>query len=854
MAQVLSSTRGTEKAVILPLDEIDTRMLPLVGGKAANLGELIAARFPVPPGFCVTTEAYVTGRMPAPVAAAIGAAYEALGPATPVAVRSSATAEDLPWASFAGQHDTFLDVVGREAVIDAVHRCWASLWTERAVSYRERNGIDHATVRLAVVVQVMVDAKVAGVLFTADPVTGRRRQAVIDASPGLGEAVVSGSVNPDHFVVDPSGEIVERRVPNGTACLTDDQIRALTALGQRVEAHYGAPQDIEWAIDADGRLWLTQARAITTLYPLPAGATEDPLCVYFSFNVAQGVNRPLTPMGMAVFRSIGASIARTAGRPGVDAATGPAFLAEAGGRLFVDLTAALRSPIGRTVTRRLFGVAEARSAAVVERLLADSRLSAVDIPRRRVLRPTGTLMVRGRVLGTLARAVFDPAAARTRLHELPGRLRDRARVTGHGDDPLSIVEALFGEECPWVVLAAGPIAFVGFGMFALVGKLLGPDATADELQTVLRSLPHNVTTEMDLELWRLARRLREDAAAREALLGSPADQLAARYHAGDLPPALQRGLAGFLGTYGHRAVAEIDLGLPRWSEDPTHILGSLANYLRLDDPDREPDVVFERGRREAEAMVAELERRARVRGRLRGAAVGLCLRRVRALNGLREMPKFCMVVAFAEARRLLLSVGEELAMMGRLEDAGDIFFLDLAEVRRKQGVRGRPPKQGVRGRPPKDGGEDLRELVAERRAGYDRELRRRHVPRILLSDGTEPEAGMHAIPTGGGLSGTPASAGVVTGPARVILEPVGARLEPGEILVAPSTDPGWTPLFLTAGGLVMEMGGAMSHGAVVAREYGIPAVAGVAGATEHLTTGQLVTVDGSAGTIRRDQA
>ncbi|MGH8933099.1 MAG: PEP/pyruvate-binding domain-containing protein [Egibacteraceae bacterium] len=851
MAQVLSSTRGTEMAVILPLEEIGARMLPLVGGKAANLGELIATGFPVPRGFCVTTEAYVTGPMPSPVAEAIGAAYEALGSATPVAVRSSATAEDLPWASFAGQHDTFLDVVGREAVLDAVRRCWASLWTDRAVSYRERNGIDHATVRLAVVVQVMVDAEVAGVLFTANPVTGRRRQAVIDASPGLGEAVVSGSVNPDHFVVDPdastasrpsspapagspSGDIVERRVAGGTACLTDDQIRALTALGQRVEEHYGAPQDIEWAIDAAGRLWLTQARAITTLYPLPAGATEDPLRVYFSFNVAQGVERPFTPMGLSAFKAIWASLARTIGRPVEDPLAGPPFLAEAGERLFIDLTGALRSSIGRSISRRMFGIAEARSAAVVELLLQDPRLGPVDIPRRKFFRAAGTAAVRGGVPRTLVRALLDPAATRARLRELPGRLRHRAQAVGN-EDALSTVERLFAEEFPAVALAAGPIVLVSGGIYVLAGKLLGEDATTDERQAVLRSLPHNVTTEMDLELWRLARRLRGDPAAREVLLGSPTDQLAGRYHAEDLPPALQRGLAGFLGTYGHRTVAEIDLGLPRWAEDPTHILGVLANYLRLDDPDREPDVLFERGRQQAEAMVAELTRRARERGRLRGAAVGLCLRRVRALNGLREMPKFCLVVLLGEARRLLQGVGEELASAGRLRNAEDIFFLDLAEARRAKA------------------GQDLRDLVAERRAVYERELRRRHVPRILLSDGSEPEAEMQTRPACGGLTGTPASAGVATGPARVILDPTGARLEPGEILVAPSTDPGWTPLFLTAGGLVMEMGGAMSHGAVVAREYGIPAVVGVAGATERLRSGQLVTVDGSAGTVQGDQ-
>jgi len=277
-------------------------------------------------------------------------------------------------------------------------------------------------------------------------------------------------------------------------------------------------------------------------------------------------------------------------------------------------------------------------------------------------------------------------------------------------------------------------------------------------------------------------------------------------------------------------VAEIDLGLPRWSEDPTYIMGVLANYLRLDSPELAPDVQFRRAEREAEEMVAELTRRASRRWRPGGALVGFLLGRARALAGLREVPKFLVILVFARARALLLGIGEDLARSGRLESAEDIFFVTLPEARSALA------------------GKDLRSAVRERRASYEHELNRRHVPRILLSDGTEPTA--EAVTAAdGALRGTPASPGTVTAKARVILDPTGARLEPGEILVAPSTDPGWTPLFLTAGGLVMEMGGAMSHGAVVAREYGIPAVVGVPEATERIAPGERITVDGSAGAI-----
>jgi pyruvate,water dikinase len=348
----------------------------------------------------------------------------------------------------------------------------------------------------------------------------------------------------------------------------------------------------------------------------------------------------------------------------------------------------------------------------------------------------------------------------------------------------------------------------------------------------MRALPHNPTTEMDLALWSLASEARADPDSAGALGETPPGRLAEKYRGGSLPPKLQTSLADFLRLYGHRGVAEIDLGLPRWSEDPTYIMGVLANYLRLDDPQAAADVQFARATREAEEMVAELTRRAASKGRLRGALVRFLLGRARELSGLREMPKFCIVLLMARVRELLWPVGEELTEAGRLESAGDIFFITVPEAWVAVA------------------GEDFRATVRERRAVYEQETGRRHVPRLLLSDGTEPTAGTHdATAEDGVLRGTPASGGVVTQKARVILEPAGASLEPGEILVAPSTDPGWTPLFLTAGGLVMEMGGPMSHGAIVAREYGIPAVVGVPDATERIKTGQQITVDGTAGEV-----
>ncbi|MFC4591812.1 PEP/pyruvate-binding domain-containing protein [Sphaerisporangium corydalis] len=862
----------TGRPLIMTFQDITADMLPLVGGKAANLGVLTRAGLPVPPGFCLTTEAYrrvaggaglgdvlaaLAATAPGDTAALAGLAGRARdlmlaaevpgdisravreSAGGPVAVRSSATAEDLPDASFAGQQDTYLNVVGPDAMLDAVRRCWASLWTDRAVAYRAANGIDHGAVHLAVVIQQMVQSEVAGVMFTANPVTGRRHETVIDASPGLGEAVVSGAVNPDQFVVSPAKKITKRALgdkllsvrslPGGgteqvahdagepEACLSDDQVVALARLGARVEAHYGSPQDTEWAIDAAGTLWLTQARPITTLYPLAEGA--DGFRVYFCFSLAQGLNRPITPIGISAFLTMAASVRRLYGLPPSVAAP----FASPGMRVFLDVTKILRSRAGRVVLPRMLDVMESRSAVVLRGLFDDPRLGPAKGSALAAVLRVLKLAVKYRVPVRIVQAVVRPETAHRRIAQVGDLLRARlAPPEGAiAVQRLDHIERVLGTRIVPLMpeVAPGPVA--GFLMLGLAARLLRGRTRPGELQTVLRGLPNNVTTEMDLDLWHAATRIRADEDSARAL-GGPA------LPEGPLPPVLQEELTGFLARYGHRAVAEIDLGMPRWSDDPAHVLGVFANYLRLDDPALAPDAQFARGAREAEAMAAALARRA---GPLRRGIVRFALRRARELAGYREMPKNYLIVAVAAMRAQVAALGRELAEQGRLRSADDVFMLSLPEVRDALG------------------GTVQRDLVELRRATYERELRRRHVPRVLLSDGTEPEAVGAAPPAEGALTGTPASTGTVTGTARVVLDPVGAHLEPGEILVAPSTDPGWTPLFLTAGGLVMEMGGANSHGSVVAREYGIPAVVGVAHATARITTGQTITVDGTTGAV-----
>jgi len=877
-------------SLLVDFSDIDSTMINAVGGKALNLGIMSSAGLPVPGGFCVTTDAYrsvvadqlddlmgklgdATDRGEATAAAgkargrvlsvelppqlriAIADHYQALGDNEPVAVRSSATAEDLAYASFAGQQDTYLNVVGSAALLDAVRRCWASLWTDRAVSYRNANAIDHRSVALAVVVQRMIDATAAGVMFTANPITGTRHETVIDASPGLGEAVVSGAVNPDHFVVNavdqsivtrrlgdkrimitslPGGGTELRELTGGSseACLNDEQVLQLVDLGQQVQRQYGAPQDTEWALDSAGTFWLTQARPITTLYP--QARTHGPgLRVLMCLSLAQGLTRPITPMGIAAVRLIGTSVATEVRIPPDEPLAGPAAMHAPGQRLYLDLTSALRNRLGRRAIIGAFTVMEARAATVLKRLAERPEFSLIQTRDHTMLRHIAGALLRNKVPFRMIAGLINPNLAYRGIATTERRLRRALTLPANAtaSQRLDFVEQRLGSL---FLLMPRTFAYAvgGLLMLRVSRQLLGDAAEPGELQEVLRGLPHNVTTEMDLELWGLTEKIRNDQPSHGAFTESSVPDLLQRYRERKLPPVAQRGLQSFLRRYGHRAVAEIDLGIPRWSDDPSHLLGVISNYLRLNTDDLDPIAQFHAGQARAESMITTLTERMAERSQVRARMVGWALRRVRQLVGLRESPKFLLIVALATMREHLKVIGRQLAANKLIDQVDDVFFLDLGEVR-----------QGL-------SGENVQPLVVVRREAYEQELKRRHIPRLLLSDGTEPEAIAGAdAGVDGALIGSPASTGTVTGPARVVLDPVGAHLEPGEILVAPSTDPGWTPLFLTAGGLVMEMGGSNSHGAVVAREYGIPAVVGVPDATHKIETGQLITVDGAAGLV-----
>lgn len=530
--------------------------------------------------------------------------------------------------------------------------------------------------------------------------------------------------------------------------------------------------------------------------------------------------QPVTPMGMAALKAMLAGMLASFGMT--------AEITGIGGRLYGDLTDAMRDPSTRQRLVKFMAVDFGpRAQAVVEHLLDDPRFAPERRTRRRntAALAMGPKAVAG-ILGTLAR----PAAARARVFGTIERLRQQPAA-----DPSTAAELLpLVEDAGQPNAGPGAITWpvvAGLLVTAALPPLLKGIASDDEIKTVLAGMPHNVTIEMDLALWQVARHA---APHRELLLRTSPGELAAAYLAGELPDF---GLAAFLDAYGLRCAAEVDVGVPRWSEDPAPVFAILANYLRVTDPEQAPDRRFERAAARAEAMLAELVRRARRKRPVRGRLAGFFLRRARELAGLREAGKFAGLYALRDRRRRLLLIGAELQAKGLLERADDVMFLTLPELRTVM-----------------DRGDDLRETAAERQSKYARELRRRTVPVALLCDGTDVETLLPArTPDGRTLTGAGAAAGRVSGRARVVRDPADAHVEPGEILIAPTTDPGWTPLFLTAGGLVTETGAVMAHGPTVAREYGIPAVICVPGATGRIRTGQLITIDGAAGTVTIDE-
>ena len=850
--------RTDPSGTILWLDDPRASAPARSGGKGANLARLCQAGLPVPAGFVVDVEAYrrfvdeagigplvartareVTGDdadaladasaalvaafeatpVPRPLAEAIAGAWRQLGEG-PVAVRSSATAEDLPRASFAGQQDTVLGVTGADQVTAAVRRCWSSLWTTRALAYRTRQGIDHTEVAAAVVVQRMVAADAAGVLFTADPLTGRRDHILVEAVRGLGAPLVGGRVTPQRWVVDgPTQAVLTAPDPTGREVPLDDaRLRELTTLGLRAAGLLGAPQDVEWAVAGD-RCWIVQSRPITSLFPLPTPIPAAAgLRVYMPLNlVAQGMTEPFTPAGCAFFVATAmrsSTYWSLRGRERWQASWLPSVL----GRLFYDVTPFVASPrLAARLSVRL-RLKDPTAAAALEEWVHREGARLPRPPRLALGMGLSVWLLR-QVPGLMVAAAGPDRALRRLLgHAEDELLRLEREAAGRSTAPEQLdftFETL--PRCALdLVMAQLPPVYVGLMAGPLADRLarrwLG---TSEGVEPVRRWLPHDPTLAMGTRVAQLA----ESCAA-----------------VGAEPSRNDPGVSRFLATYGHRAPdREIDIGLARFSDDPTYVVELVRSCLRAGDPG-ELLARQRRGAEQAEAAVDDLVTAVRrTQGPLQARLLRAVLTRLRGLGGLRERPKFDLVRIIALGRSLLQQVGASLVAEHRLDDADDVFFLDPADLR--LALQGESL--------------DLRARAAGNRREYERELGRRAVPRILTSEGeTVYGPAAPAEPPAGTLLGTGVSPGVHEGMVRVLDSPVGADLEPGEVLVAASTDPGWTPLFLLAGALVMEVGGVVSHGAVVAREYGIPAVAAVPDATRRLRTGQRVRVDGGTGVVR----
>jgi len=856
---------------VLGFPEIDQTQVAAVGGKGASLGALSRiSGLRVPAGFCVTTEAFqrilaeapsIDDRLdrlsrvppddreairtfsaelrrilegitiPDELAAAITRPLARLGEHAAYAVRSSATAEDLPTASFAGQQDTYLNVVGPAAILQHVSRCWASLFTERAVTYRARNGFDHRKVHMAVVVQHMVVPQAAGMLFTADPVTSHRKVSCVEASFGLGEALVSGLVNPDVYQVR-DGAVVARAVATkrlaihaspagGTQeqaieperqdqpALTEAQVVRLAQLGRQIEAHFGRPQDIEWCL-VDDDFQIVQSRPITTLFPIPAAGDRDNH-VYVSVGHQQMMTDALKPLGLSLFQL-------TTLRP----------MYEAGGRLFVDVTRALASPASRAGLFAVLGRSEPLIGdalrTIVERgdflpSLPDEGTGgapAGGAPAPIEPDPAIVAELIGRSQASIA-AVKRDIQAKSGSALLDFILADLQELKRILFDPRSHQVFMTAIEATW---------WLNDQLQAWLGETNAAD-------TLTLSVPHNVTSEMGLALLDVADVIRPhpDVVAFLSRVRDDGflDELATLSGGREARDAIR----AYLDKYGMRCVGEIDITRPRWSERPTTlvpmILGNIKNF--------EPGAGarrFEQGRQAAWNKEQELLERLQALpdGEQKAEQVKRMIDRVRTFIGYREYPKYGLVSRYFVYKQALLEEAERLLQARVLRDKEDLFYLTFQELH-----------DAVRTNQVDD------QLIRQRKDAF-RSYQALTPPRVLTSDG-EVIAGAYrrGDRPAGALVGLPVSAGTIEGRARVILDLAEADLEADDILVTVYTDPSWTPVFVTIKGLVTEVGGQMTHGAVIAREYGVPAVVGVEHATRLIRDGQRIRVHGTDGYV-----
>ena len=864
---------------VLGFQDIDKTIFMLVGGKGANLGELSRiAGISVPEGFCITTEAYkrmidqtpelhdllaqlsllkvedresigkiskkirslIEGTVIAEdIAEAVTHGIATVGDHNAYAVRSSATAEDLPTASFAGQQDTYLNIIGTEAILKHISKCWASLFTERAVMYRMQNGFDHKQVQLAVVIQKMVYPEAAGIMFTADPVTSNRKVLSIDASFGLGEALVSGLVSADCYKVrgdeivattiatkkvaiygrNEGGTETQQLAPDQQKAqtLSEQHILQLAHIGRQIEAYFGCPQDIEWCL-LDDTFSIVQSRPITTLYPIPKVHDQENH-VYISVGHQQMMTDAMKPLGISFWQL-------TAGRP----------MFTAGGRLFVDIAYQLASPDSRNMVINNLGQSDLllkdALTTLIERgdfikLLPDDKKELSSGQSNKVLSTTG---FRTQIENdpTIVSDLMQRSQAS--IEELKQTIQTKSGADVFDfirEDIQQLKKLLFNPQSSRVFMAAmDASSWLNEKMM----EWLGEKNVAD---TLSQSVPNNITSEMGLALLDVADVIRPYPEVIEYLQQAKDDNFLAELVKFDGGQKAQDAISAYLNTYGMRCAGEIDITKTRWSEKPTTLVPMILSHIKNFAPGAGPRK-FEHGRQEA--LKKEQELVARLKQLPDGAEKANETERMISLMrnfiGYREYPKYGMISRYLVYKQALLKEAEQLVQAKVLSEKEDIYYLTFEELH-----------EVVRTHTLDD------QIIRKRKEEYTF-YEKLTPPRVLTSDG-EIIVGKYKrehLPAEA-LVGLAVSSGVIEGRARVIFNLEDAELEAGDILVTPFTDPSWTALFVSIKGLVTEVGGLMTHGSVIAREYGLPAVVNVENATKLINDGQRIRVNGTEGYV-----
>ncbi|MTI71853.1 MAG: pyruvate, phosphate dikinase [Firmicutes bacterium] len=855
------------------LEEITKEDFLKTGGKGSNLGEMVKAGLPVPGGFVILTNAYkkfiqennlqekidklikiidpndfdqlnkvsdevkdliYKSSIPDVIFKEIIKAYDEIGNKA-VAVRSSATAEDLPGTSFAGQYDTYLNVKGFEELSEAIIKSWSSLWNSRALSYRLKNNVSHKDLAHGVVVQKMINGKKAGIMFSANPINGRRDQTLINASWGLGEAVVGGEVSPDQWVVEKRTQkivdthiadkkVMTVRTKKGTkteeipeklrikAALNKKEIKQLVDMSIKTEEYFNFPQDIEWVYE-NGKFYLVQTRPITSLFPMPKSLPDprEELRFYMNFNlVGQQIKEPLTPMGEEFWRS--AMKIYTTTFTGKPEKKYPDWFKVSKGRIFMDLTILFRKKKNwDKILERFSDKDPIFSKALLEWLEKnESRIlnegKGFRIPFR--IFPIGIYIVSKILYGKIKPDKAKEKLMKVSKEEL-NKISDGVKQLKSIDEKLHFVEE---KAKDLALIAFKEIFYVSYGIQSVkfsensLKKWFGEDVDLKDLNKVRQSIPNNPTTEMGMALLQLSKKYKNEN--REP---SPNDNE----------------IKDFLNKYGHRSSIEIDIGLPRWKEDPSYVIELINSYISSGKINSKIDK-FYKGMKEAEEALNRIVTKVQKdKGSKQAKKIKSKLELFRKTSGLREQPKYDLVKGISMLRDLLKEVGIHLVSEGRIKEANDIFYVRYKDI---------------------ESGEKLHEIVKNNKERYKENLQIKSVPRFITNTG-ETVYSITEEDDEGTLSGISVSPGVYEGKVRIIHDPSGAKLKSGEILVTEGTNPAWTPLFLNAGALVMETGGPISHGGIVAREYGIPAVAGVREATKRLKDGQKIRVNGESGQI-----